>query len=281
LLLEIEIKYFNMIFEYSYRNKKVLIITSLLLVLSGLSYLTWLNKEPKIRACTEEAKICPDGSVVVRTGPNCEFSECPTEKSFGNEHIEKSIINYLLSEKRFSWKTKENSFNFCSIENLGEEKDLFPVYIWAYCSEYILENNNIRNVSGSSGPLEINYPNELSYYNISRFSYRAPRDGSYYGEDVKEIFPKDVQEKIFNFDRNHIIQKTEDLAMKNIISWESINKALNNCEVEEIFQAHSKEVSATLNNGDKIEAVEPQIDEIIKETTKASQKCGDIRMATE
>jgi len=31
------------------------------------------------QACTEEAKICQDGSVVVRTGPNCEFAECPAE----------------------------------------------------------------------------------------------------------------------------------------------------------------------------------------------------------
>ena len=28
-------------------------------------------------ACTEEAKICPDGSAVGRVGPHCEFSECP------------------------------------------------------------------------------------------------------------------------------------------------------------------------------------------------------------
>jgi len=27
-------------------------------------------------ACTEEAKICPDGSTVGRTGPNCEFTPC-------------------------------------------------------------------------------------------------------------------------------------------------------------------------------------------------------------
>jgi hypothetical protein len=33
--------------------------------------------EPK--ACTEEAKICPDGSAVGRTGPNCEFAPCPGE----------------------------------------------------------------------------------------------------------------------------------------------------------------------------------------------------------
>ena len=28
-------------------------------------------------ACTEEAKICPDGSSVGRTGPKCEFTPCP------------------------------------------------------------------------------------------------------------------------------------------------------------------------------------------------------------
>lgn len=30
------------------------------------------------KACTMEAKICPDGSSVGRTGPNCEFAVCPT-----------------------------------------------------------------------------------------------------------------------------------------------------------------------------------------------------------
>lgn len=29
-------------------------------------------------ACTLEAKICPDGSAVGRTGPKCEFAACPT-----------------------------------------------------------------------------------------------------------------------------------------------------------------------------------------------------------
>lgn len=28
--------------------------------------------------CTMEAKLCPDGSYVGRTGPNCEFSACPS-----------------------------------------------------------------------------------------------------------------------------------------------------------------------------------------------------------
>ncbi|SFE98323.1 hypothetical protein SAMN02745121_06366 [Nannocystis exedens] len=29
------------------------------------------------KACTMEAKLCPDGSAVGRTGPNCEFAPCP------------------------------------------------------------------------------------------------------------------------------------------------------------------------------------------------------------
>jgi hypothetical protein len=33
---------------------------------------------PKKMACTLEAKICPDGSSVGRSGPNCEFVACPS-----------------------------------------------------------------------------------------------------------------------------------------------------------------------------------------------------------
>lgn len=39
-------------------------------------------------ACTQEAKLCPDGSAVGRTGPNCEFALCPDISA-----INKSGIN--------------------------------------------------------------------------------------------------------------------------------------------------------------------------------------------
>ncbi len=29
------------------------------------------------RSCTEEAKVCDDGSTVSRSGPSCEFEACP------------------------------------------------------------------------------------------------------------------------------------------------------------------------------------------------------------
>ena len=38
------------------------------------------HDDPNVTACTLEAKICPDGSAVGRTGPNCEFAACPSTK---------------------------------------------------------------------------------------------------------------------------------------------------------------------------------------------------------
>lgn len=34
-------------------------------------------------ACTTEAKLCPDGSYVARTGLNCEFAPCPAQSASG------------------------------------------------------------------------------------------------------------------------------------------------------------------------------------------------------
>lgn len=35
------------------------------------------TRQPEQIACTADAKLCPDGSYVGRTGPNCEFALCP------------------------------------------------------------------------------------------------------------------------------------------------------------------------------------------------------------
>ena len=67
-------------------NKKIptpvaiLIIFLVIAVIIGISF--WFCPKEKIEnvACTMEAKLCPDGSAVGRTGPNCEFTECPNIK---------------------------------------------------------------------------------------------------------------------------------------------------------------------------------------------------------
>lgn len=64
--------------------------------------------------------------------------------------------------------------------------------------------------------------------------------------------------------------------------WESIKIAIANCEVTEVFQAHSLDVSISLKNWETINWVEPWIDDIFTLIKDAKEKCGnDIVMATE
>lgn len=50
---------------------KLFLFVILLILISGCA-------DQKPLACTEEAKVCPDGSAVGRTAPNCEFAACPS-----------------------------------------------------------------------------------------------------------------------------------------------------------------------------------------------------------
>lgn len=58
------------------------ILLPILSFLLGMNYQNIINNLQNInnqqKACTFEAKICPDGSAVGRSGPNCEFAPCPT-----------------------------------------------------------------------------------------------------------------------------------------------------------------------------------------------------------
>jgi len=70
-----------MIFEHQSKNIKVLLVVFSLLLVAGISYIAWSQFSSKIEPipCTQEAKLCPDGSYVGRTGSQCEFAACPGE----------------------------------------------------------------------------------------------------------------------------------------------------------------------------------------------------------
>lgn len=53
------------------------IIIALTVILGGIYIYKTSPGDSGGIACTMEAKICPDGSAVGRTGPKCEFAECP------------------------------------------------------------------------------------------------------------------------------------------------------------------------------------------------------------
>ena len=71
----------------------------------GMNYQTIVDNLdgvlPQQKSCTLEAKICPDGSAVGRSGPNCEFDPCPIISQENNQNRTKSPSGYECSESNY------------------------------------------------------------------------------------------------------------------------------------------------------------------------------------
>lgn len=82
-------------------TKKILIIFIIVFILITLGATAFYflkfkssKKEPNPIACTQEAKLCPDGSAVGRTGPNCEFTPCPSSTNKGDASIQAQTADW-------------------------------------------------------------------------------------------------------------------------------------------------------------------------------------------
>jgi hypothetical protein len=55
------------------------IILGIVVIISAIQFYFFINSDTVVPSlgCTQEAKVCPDGSSVVRVEPSCEFVECP------------------------------------------------------------------------------------------------------------------------------------------------------------------------------------------------------------
>jgi len=63
--------------------------------------------------------------------------------------------------------------------------------------------------------------------------------------------------------------------------WSAIKQAVANCEVESVWQTHDRTVRAKLKNGEELDAVEPELDDVIDLAIAAEPQCGEILMGTE
>ncbi len=57
-------------------NKALLLLA--IGAIAAASYFIFTNAERGAVACTQEAKLCADGTYVGRSGPSCEFAICPS-----------------------------------------------------------------------------------------------------------------------------------------------------------------------------------------------------------
>lgn len=185
-----------MIFGYEAKNRKgikILVGVFVIFLIVGVFYLV------ELKYFNEENSIENESNIEFGVG-------------FANDYIEEAITDYLLTQSYFSWQIEEGSRNFCVVENLYPESELFPLYVWASCGEFVLLDGKVKELSGMSSPVKIDYPNEMSFYDLNRFSYQAPKDGSLYTESIREIFPPIAVERIFNFNSDNLNQKLKATA---------------------------------------------------------------------
>ena len=111
------------------------------------------------------------------------------------EEIEKAIMTYII-EKGDNEKHNKNAKTFASMRiYLIEEKErdtLYNIYAWVLEEKYYLENNEIKPDSGSSIPYKFVVEKIEGEFTVT--DSRTPRDGSYYSDDMKNIFPSSVRD---------------------------------------------------------------------------------------
>lgn len=58
-------------------NSRYLFPVVAVIIVAAAVYALTPNPSPEQVYCTQDAKLCPDGSSVGRVGPSCEFAPCP------------------------------------------------------------------------------------------------------------------------------------------------------------------------------------------------------------
>lgn len=134
------------------------------------------------------------------------FKYSPTinlNETFINETIKKYLINNDSNELH------NNSKKFVSMRvYLLEEKvknEKYYVYAWVRESTYYLDNQKLIEDSSSSIPYKFVVIKENDEFYVD--DSRIPRDGSYYYNDMKNIFPKSVRDDMENIHNDGTIEK--------------------------------------------------------------------------
>ena len=84
-----------------------------LIAFAGFFYRNVMERPPGPMGCTLEAKLCPDGTAVGRTGPSCQFAECAPP----NVSLPEAGISFVLPEG-FARAESMDSASVATYENL-------------------------------------------------------------------------------------------------------------------------------------------------------------------
>ena len=127
------------------------------------------------------------------------------------EEIKLAITDYLIQKGDSEPKHNDNEKTFVSMRiYLIEEKERdkhYNIYAWVLEEKHYLENDEIKQDSGSSIPYKFVVKSVDGKFSVTDF--KIPRDGSYYSVDMKNIFPDSVRNDMNEVHNDGTIEKLE------------------------------------------------------------------------
>ena len=134
------------------------------------------------------------------------------------EEIISGVENYLLEKSKSEPKQYENEKTFVGIRTYlikeNNKHKHYNVYAWVLEEKYYLKNNEIKQDSSSSIPYMFVVEHTNDEYKVT--DSRIPRDGTYYAEDMKNIFPRSVRNDMDEVYNDGTIEKLEKDIQKQL-----------------------------------------------------------------
>lgn len=131
--------------------------------------------------------------------------------NLNDEEIEIAVKNFLVDKGDKESKRYEDSKTFVSmrvflLEEVEQDKK-YNLYAWVLEGKYYLENNEIKQDSGSSIPHKFVVEKVDGVFKVT--DYKIPRDGSYYVKDIKDIFPREVERSMDDVHSDETVKRLQ------------------------------------------------------------------------
>ncbi|WP_226678590.1 hypothetical protein [Mesobacillus jeotgali] len=123
----------------------------------------------------------------------CSLNSTVTEED--EQEIEKYISQEVMSPN-FGGEI------FSAYEILATNEEKGEIYLWALIEEYYKEGEEVEQGSGMSVPMVLKIDRSEGASKV--ISHTLPRDGSFYADDIKEMFPYFAELKALDYPSNHI-----------------------------------------------------------------------------
>lgn len=158
------------------------------------------------------------------------------------EELDNAILNFIV-ERGDNEKHRENAKTFASMRvyltNEKEKDKYYNIYAWVLEERYYLENKEIKQDRGSSIPYKFIVENIDGKFTVTDLI--IPRDGSYYADDMKSIFPNSVREDMERIYTDGTIEELNSDIQSQVEEYFN----MNNEQSEEGYFFYGKVVEST------------------------------------